>query len=108
MMRTHHPAHWLPLIALAALMGGCVSMDTAAPRVETLAAGSGAAGRSHLEQGRTLYVTKCARCHAPEPVRNYSAAKWAKILPEMIDDAKLNPVEADALKAYVIAVLSAG
>jgi mono/diheme cytochrome c family protein len=59
-----------------------------------------------LERGRDIYVTACAKCHSPEPVRDYSRQEWVgKILPEMIKVTKLGPEDARAVEAYVLAVL---
>jgi len=95
----------LPLIAAAAL-AGCVSIEKAAPPVTTLAVQPSPAKRAQLEEGRTIYTTKCAKCHSPEPVRRYSAARWDAILEEMIDETKLDSAESAAVRAYVFAVLA--
>jgi hypothetical protein len=94
----------LPLFA-AALISGCVSIEKAAPPVETLGVHPSGANRLQLEQGRTLYVTKCAKCHSPEPVKRYLATRWNDILNEMIEETKLDPPESAAVRAYVFAVL---
>ncbi len=56
--------------------------------------------------GRKLYFTKCADCHVAEPVKRYSAAEWAHILPDMAEEAKLSPSETAAVRAYVKAELA--
>lgn len=95
----------LPLFA-AALICGCVSIEKAAPPVATFAVQPSGAKRVHLEQGRTIYITKCAKCHSPEPVKRYSATRWEGILKEMIEETKLDPPESAAVRAYVFAVLN--
>lgn len=71
------------LLATAALaVGGCASIEESAPPVAVLAA-SGHGGRSAaLEQGRTIYITRCAKCHRVYPVRQYSATEWNDIIPD--------------------------
>lgn len=92
------------LLLVAALSGGaCVSLEELAPRVETLAAEPGRAAQ--LDRGREIYVTKCAKCHSPEPVLKYSAAHWREIIVEMSEETKLDAAETEALRAYVFAVL---
>ena len=64
------------------------------------------ASEEDLEAGRAIYVCKekCARCHSPKPVYNYSAKDWKKaILPLMADMTKLKPEEYEVLAAYVTA-----
>ena len=89
----------------AVLLSGCVSLDQAAPRVETFAAQPSGEIRVQLERGRTLYITKCAKCHSPEPVRKYSSFRWEDILQEMNQEAKLDETDARAVRAYVFAAL---
>lgn len=88
----------LGVVALTA----CASLEQLAPPVATLSSRKGA---DQLEHGRDIYITKCARCHAVEPVRKYSAAHWGEIVPEMTDKSKLSPSEVAALQAYLEAVL---
>lgn len=95
------------LSVMTALLASCASTETAVPAVTVVAPGSAGAQRAQLESGRTVYVTKCARCHAPEPVAKFSASRWAAIIPEMTEDAKLSPQETEALKAYVFAAVRA-
>ena len=109
-----NPLHWLTspsgcrkplpaagrllLAVLLAALPGCVSLETAAPVV-------GPPGSGPLAEGRALYVGRCAKCHAVEPVLDYSAAEWATIMPDMAERTKLSPRETDAVTAYVASVL---
>jgi mono/diheme cytochrome c family protein len=79
---------------ITAIVSGCASLDlnNIAPPVTA---------SPQLERGRLIYVTKCAACHAPEPVRKYSAAKWEEIIPDMAEDTKLNVQDVAAVAAYV-------
>lgn len=105
-------------LALAGMLGlsGCVSLETAAPSPAKLLAApstqhqglnpqSGPAGLTTLALGRDLYVGRCAKCHAVEPVRDYSASEWATLIPDMAERTKLNAAETAAVTAYVHAVL---
>ena len=60
-----------------------------------------------LENGRRLYMGRCATCHTIDPVGKYSATRWREIIPEMADKAKLTPAERDALLAYLLAAREA-
>ena len=77
----------------AALLASCVTLESTAPLVP--------AEETVLSHGRRLYLTTCARCHAPEPVSGYSASEWSKILPKMIKASKLSPDDAAAVTSYV-------
>jgi mono/diheme cytochrome c family protein len=54
-----------------------------------------------VAQGRSLYYGRCTACHAPEPVRDYTRAEWATILPDMAEESNLNPAQTAALKAFI-------
>ena len=75
-------------------LASCVSLETAAPRVAELAG------------GRILYVGRCAKCHAVEPVAKYGAGEWESILPDMAERTKLSVGETTQLRAYVDAALA--
>jgi cytochrome c553 len=51
--------------------------------------------------GKTVYETKCGRCHALKKTDNYSAERWKEVLVNMIPKAKLNEDEAKQVTAYV-------
>ena len=94
----------LPAGLAAAALAACVSLEQAAPPVETLPARATSAGQLRL--GREIYVTRCATCHSVEPVRKYSRAHWEReILPEMAEETNLSASDAAAVRAYVLAVL---
>ena len=56
-----------------------------------------------VEQGRTVYTTKCVKCHGLKNTANYTADRWTNILKAMIPKAKLNDTEAQQVTAYVLA-----
>lgn len=96
-------AAWGGAAAVAAVLAaGCVSVETVAPPVSVLRGGGGA----EVAEGRRLYLTTCTKCHAAEPVRDYSEAEWATILPDMAEESHFSPAQTAAVAAYVRAVLS--
>lgn len=58
-----------------------------------------------LVKGRTIYVTRCAKCHAVEPVKKYSREQWNTIIPDMAEETKLSPSETAAVAAYIYSIL---
>lgn len=83
------------LIAIPLLLVACESLSTT--RIAPLVP----AEDTELTRGRRLYLTTCVRCHAPEPIANYTLSEWAKIMPEMIQDSKLSVSDAAAVTRYV-------
>jgi mono/diheme cytochrome c family protein len=105
----------IALLALVAagVAGGChsfpylvglktVPVENAAPLVSRL--DTTGAPTSQLEAGRTIYVSQCAHCHKPMPIREFTYDDWTgKIIPQMSKKAKLTPDETKSLVAYIVA-----
>ncbi len=91
-----HGRKLVPLAA-SALITGCASIDQIAPPIP---------GSTQLTEGRRIYTAQCTACHVAEPVKKYTPAQWAVILPDMITETKLNPAQAAAVTAYVRAALA--
>ena len=100
-------SHWIKalLLNMAVLVSSCVSIEKAAPPVVVLNISAERYKTSSLEQGRDIYITRCARCHSVEPVKDYTRTKWDHILPDMVHETKLKPDEAKAVHDYILAVL---
>ena len=56
---------------------------------------------SMVESGKTVYSTKCGRCHDLKNAADYTAERWEKILDEMAPKAKLSDDEKKQVAAYV-------
>lgn len=54
-----------------------------------------------IAQGKTIYTTRCNRCHKLKNVSKYTPAHWDRILKRMIPKARLNETEAQQVTAYV-------
>ncbi len=95
------------LLLFAALAGAsCITLEEAAPPVAMISSMVNK-NTAEISQGRDIYVTRCAKCHSVEPVTKYSREKWVQdILPEMAEETNLSVSEAEAVKAYVLAVLA--
>ena len=53
--------------------------------------------------GKTVYTTRCNRCHGLKVTENYTQQQWTNILKEMIPKARLNEEESKQVTAYVMA-----
>ena len=84
-------------------MGGCVAIETLAPPVTVTMAASARTSASVLEQGRRLYVSRCATCHSLDPLSKYTASRWREIIDDMADEAELTASEESSVLAYVLA-----
>lgn len=96
------PNYWLAaLLMILGIVQGCASVpaNVAAPIPP-----ANVVGHASLAAGRKTYVSllKCAMCHRPKPVSDYSAETWTEdILPKMSKKARLSPQEYADVLAYV-------
>jgi len=51
--------------------------------------------------GKTVYETKCIRCHAMKPLTGFTEPRWDAILKIMAPKANLTQVETQQVAAYV-------
>jgi len=61
-----------------------------------------AAHAALVEQGKTVYTTRCNRCHGLKDVTAYTTERWEGILKSMIPKAKLDETQAQQVTAYVM------
>jgi hypothetical protein len=60
--------------------------------------------RASLEQGRELYVARCAGCHPLHRPDELDAARWSVVVADMADRAKLSLTERDLVLRYLSAL----
>jgi len=56
-----------------------------------------------MENGKTVFVTKCGGCHALKNPGDYTMDQMNTILKAEIPKAKLSSKEADEVTAYLLA-----
>jgi|GEM_PF-5359411 len=56
---------------------------------------------SYEEAGKTLYASKCSKCHAAKNVGSYTFNQWEVILKKMVPNAKLTADEENQVVAYI-------
>ena len=88
----------------ALAFGGCESIVPTAPPVTAAMSGSGQhADAATLTLGRSLFVSRCAHCHALPVASQHPAEKWPAIVAKMSKRAGLQPAEHDAVLSYILA-----
>jgi len=104
----------ITIITFSLLVFACsrktVSTSSTAPTATTSASPtegstestSVAAHAALVEQGKGIYTTKCAKCHAAKDVTAFTTTRWEGILQKMIPKAKLNETESQQVTAYVM------
>lgn len=92
------------LMACAAGLAGCVSIEQIAPSVSpALVSASRGSDAATLGEGRRIFTGACTTCHAPYPVAKYTASEWRGIVADMSARTKLTPARESALLAYLAA-----
>lgn len=94
--------------ATAFVVSACATIQELAPPIDRemlISTGSDEMSVAQLQRGREIYITDCARCHAPEPVMRYSSKQWSDILPRMAENAALSDGDRGAVAAYINAVM---
>ena len=92
-------------ILITVLLAGCATVSTLRPRDIDLAKMQQKAPGISLEEaqkGFKLYKFNCAGCHYLHKPDAYTISGWEKVLPEMLDRAKINSEkEASLIRNYL-------
>jgi mono/diheme cytochrome c family protein len=59
-----------------------------------------------LQQGRTIFVSRCIECHTLPPISSRTTMEWPKAVDKMATRASLKPAERQALIDYLQAAAS--
>src|SRR3954464_5445501 len=87
--------HRLGALAGVLTLGACAQGSrTSAPET----AGSGSTG---FVDGRTIFFSRCTRCHAADPLERHTVTEWRRIVEEMAGRTRLSAAERTALLAYI-------
>lgn len=54
-----------------------------------------------VTEGKNIYTTKCARCHGPKKVDDWTVQEWIPIIDRMAPKARLDASEKANVTAYV-------
>ena len=94
--------------ALAVLLGACAGGLPAPSEVdaERVVARWPGVRAADLEQGRSLYAARCARCHALYAPAEYPADHWETAVHEMRERAGLSEAEERSIVQYLVSLSS--
>jgi cytochrome c5 len=105
------------LITLAALAAitGCATPRTApapgpipAEAVEMAKTRWPDASKQTLEEGRTIFLNSCSKCHGYPDRSAYSDEQWPPIVERMGKKAKLSPEQAQLVLRFIQATRTGG
>lgn len=99
----------LALIALCACLLNSCRSPAPAPPVNSSLVQAGVrqkASAPTLAAGRSLFLSRCVRCHALPNVSRFSAPRLTAIVGIMSRRARMGPKQHDALLKYLLTVRS--
>lgn len=77
--------------------------STTETKTETTSSDNSSSTVDLATAGKTVYTTRCNRCHGLKNTENYTQQQWTNILKSMIPKARLNEDESKQVTAYVMA-----
>jgi hypothetical protein len=94
----------LPALAAACWLSACATLAPHPTEVDVARAPARTPPitLAGLEQGRTLYVRRCASCHRPFEPASKSADSWPGYIDNMKQRAHLSDVDAGLVLDYLI------
>lgn len=58
---------------------------------------------AQMEEGKTIFLANCDKCHALKEPETITVTKWERVLPRMSKKANLSDEHAGKVRAYVLA-----
>ena len=100
----------LVIVTAAAIAGGQAAPRTNPPKqtAKIPAGPSQQVDPATLATGRSLFLNRCARCHALPVVAKQSAAKWPTIVAKMAKRSGLKAEQSEAVLSYILAQRASG
>jgi mono/diheme cytochrome c family protein len=92
-------------ITLLIILTGCSksnsNTDSSSLYTPTSADVTAKATLSELQQGRTLFINNCGKCHAIYSPDSYTPTRWTAIMSMMGPNTTLSPSEIQLVTKYV-------
>lgn len=104
---TSHVLHWGLVV-----VGACVLAACAASPYRHATSADVAVAQKHragvtlddLEQGRSLYLSRCGACHQLIDPKSVAPSKWPHEVQEMQQRAKLTSEQVELISLYLVTV----
>lgn len=58
--------------------------------------------QQQIDEGKTISINSCNKCHQYHEPQEFSVAKWERVLTQMIPKAKLNETDGGMVSAYIL------
>jgi len=100
----------LAIVTAGAIVAGKASSSAASPTkvAKVPKAPSEQVDPTTLTSGRSLFLNRCARCHALPAFGKQSDEKWPKIVAKMAKRSGLKTEQGQAVLAYILAERASG
>jgi hypothetical protein len=92
---------WLIPVVILALTLSCKKSSTGSLYTPVSDDATPTASLEELQQGRTLYINNCGKCHDLYSPDDYSASQWRGIMPGMSQKTRMSTTEVTLVTKYV-------
>ncbi len=92
----------IALFSIALFLQSCDTPNAAAKTDKPAEKAVATASKEVIAQGKSLYETKCGRCHALYKTTDFTVIQWRKNVNDMAPKANLSDTEREAVFAYVV------
>ena len=89
------------LIVILGLSWSCTKISTSNLYDPVSSDATANATLEELQQGRTLYLNNCGRCHDLYSPDDFSASRWKTIMGSMAPKTRMNASEVSLVTKYV-------
>jgi hypothetical protein len=97
-----HKLNWFLLIFVLGVFASCSKTDsTSNLYTPTTADTTANATLAELQQGRTLYISNCGKCHSLHSPDDYSVSSWKSIMSRMAPNTSMNSSQVLLVTKYV-------
>jgi hypothetical protein len=90
------------LLSILVAFSSCETVSSSAPTVTPIMLSKDVNAPS-LTEGRNLFVSRCIDCHSLPPISKFSSERWPGLVEKMSGRAHLQPMQRDAIVAYILA-----
>ena len=105
----------MPLVAALAILAGCATPRTApapgpiSPEAVEMAKSRWPGSTAQtLDEGRTIFVNSCGKCHGHPDRSAYSESEWPPIMERMGKKARLSAEQTELVLHFILATRTSG
>jgi len=95
---------WTRLVAGSLLLAAACGAPL--PHASSVDALRASVALAELEEGRTMLLQKCGRCHAAPHPNRFAALEWPSKVGDMVERSKIDPAQRKSIELYLMTMSS--